>query len=169
MLAVVMRRPPVTAAATVGVIAVLMTLGGLTLEGRVPDAVGHALSHAFVAIPVAALTAAAVRWWPPARRTAPGRLARLTAVAGLSGIVVGQVLEIAGARVDEPGATDVEGLLHTAGQIVTTLALLTAVTGGMLALVAAVRDGVIPRWTAAVVAVVVGIALMFVIVGSPGA
>lgn len=46
------------------------------------------------------------------------------AVAGLSGIVVGQVLETADARVDEPGATDLEGLLHTASQTVTNLALL---------------------------------------------
>ncbi len=168
MLAVVVGRPAVTVAATIAVIAVLMMLGGLALQGRVPDAVGHAASHAFVGIPVALLVAAAVRWWPPARRTAPGRLARWMTVSGLTGIVVGQVLEIAGARVGEPGATYVEGLLHTAGQIVTNLALLAAVAGGMLALVAAVREGVIPRWIAVVVAVVVAVALMFLIVGAPG-
>lgn len=62
MLAVIRRQPAVTAPATIAVITGPTMLGRLTLQGRVPDAVGHAMSHPFVGIPVAVLAAAAVRW-----------------------------------------------------------------------------------------------------------
>lgn len=157
-----------TVASTAAAIAVLMTVGSLTLEGNVAPAVGHGISHAFAAIPVAVLAYAALRRWPPARRARPGRLARRVAVVGIVGIVVGQVLEILGARVDQPRATAVEGAFHTAGQIVTIVALLAAAAGGMLALIAAAREGVVPWWVVVFVAVVVGGALVFLTVGAPG-
>lgn len=164
----VLTRPTVTVATTVAAIATLMALGSLTLEGNLAPAVGHGISHAFAAIPVAVLAYAALRRWPPARRTPPGRLARLVAVVGIVGILVGQVLEILGARVDDPRATAVEGAFHTAGQIITMLALVAAVMGGVLALIAAAREGAVPRWVAVFVSVVVAGALVFVAVGAPG-
>lgn len=163
-----MARPGLSVAATIVTIAVLVTLGGLTIGDLVPPAVGHALSHAFVGIPVAVLAYAAVRSWPPARTTAPGRLARRLVVVGLAGFAVGQLLEIVGARVDQPGATAFEDVAHTAGMIVTNLSLLVAVIGGVLSLVAAARDRAVPRWAAVVVAAAMAAALLFLIVGVPG-
>lgn len=164
----VVTRPAVSVLATVAGVVVLMTLGGVTLAGRTSEAVGHALSHVFVAGPVALLGVLAIRSWPP---PAPswGRLwGRRVALLGIVGIAAGQVLEILGARVDEPDATAIEAVAHTVGMIVTTLSLLTAATGGSLALLAAARDHAVPRWVAGVVVLLVAAALTFLIVGAPG-
>lgn len=145
------RRPALGVLAAVSTIAVLMSVGGVAGANRLPDAVGHALSHLSVGVPLGLLVVAALRWWPPARTTRPGRTSRRVVVAGLAGVVTGQFLEVLGARVDEPTATALEEFAHTAGMIVTILSMLTLAAGAGLALVAAARDGAVPQWLAAVV------------------
>lgn len=144
-----------------------MVLGGVLLAPRVPTPVGHGISHAVIAVPFAVVVVVALRRWPPPRRTPPGRIARRLAVVGLSGFVLGQMLEIVGSRVDEPSATAAEAAAHTAGQIVTTLSLPIAVAGGGLALVAASRERAVPGWVVAVIAVAAGAVLLLMIVGAP--
>ena len=156
-----------TVLAAIAAVGVLMALGGALLAPRVPVAVGHGISHAVAALPFAVVVVAALRWWLPPRRTSPGPLARVVVVLGLSGFVVGQLLEIVGSRVDEPNATPAEALAHTAGQVVTNLSLVTMVAGGVLALVAASREDALPKWLAAVVAAGVIAMLLFMMFGSP--
>ncbi|MGI8872780.1 MAG: hypothetical protein ACR2KP_00350, partial [Egibacteraceae bacterium] len=132
-----------------------MAIGGVLLAPRVLAAVGHGIGHAVAAAPFTLVVVAALRWWPPPRRAPPGRVARVIAVLGLSGFVLGQLLEIIGWRVDEPNATGAEELAHTAGQVVTNLSLPIAVVGGVLALIAATRERALPRWVATVAAVAV--------------
>ncbi|MBW3659006.1 MAG: hypothetical protein KY457_10235 [Actinobacteria bacterium] len=162
----VRRRPALSLAATVAAVAVLMTVGFQLGEG-LSEPVGHALSHVFVGVPVAVLVWFVVRSWPPARVVRPGRLARRLVVVGFSGIVVGQVLEVLGARVDEPDAATWEGVAHTAGMVVTNLSLLVAVIGGALAMVAAARDGAVPRWAAGLVVAVLVVAFGIMTFGGP--
>lgn len=163
-----MARPAVSVAIAIGVVAVLTALGGATLADAVSPAVAHGLSHAFAGIPIAVLAFAAARRWPAPRTTPPARVARRLTVVGLAIFAAGQVLEILGARVDQPGATTFEGMAHTAGQVVTTLALLTAVVGGVLAVTAGVREGAIPVWIAVVVAALLAVPLLFILLGAPG-
>ncbi|HUG74048.1 MAG TPA: hypothetical protein VMM81_00035, partial [Acidimicrobiia bacterium] len=115
-------RPTVTVVAAMAAIALLIVAVS-TVGNRVPDAVGHGLSHLAPALPIAVVLFAAVRRWPPARPTRPGHLGRRLVVAGLAGMVTGSLLEIVGARVDEPGALAVEAVAHTAGQIVSILSM----------------------------------------------
>lgn len=144
----------------ISTIAVLMSVGGVVGANRLPDAVGHALSHLSVGVPLGLLLIAALRWWPPARVTRPGRSSRRVVVGGLAGVMTGQFLEITGARVDEPTATALEEFAHAAGMVVTVLSMLTLAAGAGLALVAAARDGAVPQWLAAV-----AIALMLGVLG----
>lgn len=121
-----------------------MGLGSVLGVAQLPQAVGHALSHLVVAVPVALLVLWAFRAWP-SPPTDPARgLGRRLAVAGLVGIAPGQLLEIIGARVDEPGSSALEAAAHTAGQVVTTISLVLAALGLALVLVAAARDRAIP-------------------------
>lgn len=163
-----LNRPVGSVLATIAVIAALMTIGGVAGGDRLPEPVGHALSHLFVGAPLGVLLVVVLRRWPPPRPTAPGRLARRVVVIGLAGVVTGQLLEIVGARVDEPGATTLEEIAHTAGMIVSTLSMLTLAVGGILALAAATREGAVPRWAAAILVVVVLGALTVMLVGAPG-
>lgn len=163
----VRHRPVLGLLAAVATIAVLVAVGG-TLAPRLPDAVGHGLSHALVGLPLAVLLFAALRWWPPCRPTRPARSGRRFVVAGLSAVVLGQLLEVLGARVDEPGATGLEELAHTAGQIVTMLGMPVAALGGILAGIAAARDGAVPRWGVALAALLAGGLLTMMMVGAPG-
>lgn len=151
LLASVRSRPARGVITTIAAIAVLMSVGNLAGANRLPDAVGHALSHLSAGVPLGLLLIATLRWWPPARATSPGRSSRRVVVAGLTGVVTGQFLEVLGARVDELTATAVEEVAHTAGMIVTVLSMLALAVGASLALVAAARDGAVPRWLAAVV------------------
>ncbi|MBW3577618.1 MAG: hypothetical protein KY462_07770 [Actinobacteria bacterium] len=154
------RRPALSVLAAIGTIALLMSIGGVAGADRLPEAVGHAMSHLSVGLPLALLLIAALHWWPPARATRPGWVARRAVVAGLGGVVTGQFLEIAGARVDEPTGTALEGLSHTAGMVITMLSMLALAAGAGLALVAAARDGAVPRRLAVVV-----VALMIGVLG----
>lgn len=162
----VRRRPSLSLAATVAAVAVLLTLGS-QLGGDLSEPVRHALSHLFVGVPVAVLLWFVVRSWPPARAVRPGRLARRLVVVGFSGIVVGQLLEVLGARVDEPDAASWEGVAHAAGMIGTNLSLLAAVVGGGLAMAAAARDGAVPRWAAGLVVAVLVVAFAIMTFGGP--
>lgn len=163
-----LSRPVGSVLATIAVIAALMTIGGVAGGDRLPEPVGHGLSHFFVGAPLGVLLVVVLRRWPPPRRTAPGHLARTIVTMALAGVVTGQLLEIVGARVDEPTATALEEFAHIAGMIVTTLSMLTLAAGGILALVAATREGAVPRWAAAIL-VVVGLgALTVMFVGAPG-
>lgn len=155
-------------AATV-VVVVLLSLAGSLLADRVDDWVGHGLGHAVVAFPVAVLTAAAVRVWPPPRAVAPGRLARGIVVVGLAGVATGQVLEALGARVDERGAHALEELAHTAGQVVTMLSMPVLLAGAGVAAVAAARSGAAPTWLVALGVVVATAGLLLLFAGAPGA
>lgn len=163
-----LNRPVGSVLATIAVIAAFMTIGSVAGGDGLPDAVGHALSHLFVGAPVGVLLVVVLRRWPPPRRTAPGRPARRIVTIGLAGVVTGQLLEVVGARVDEPTATTLEGVAHTAGMIVTTLSMLTLAVGGILALVAGTREGAVPRWAAAILVVLVVGASTVVFVGAPG-
>lgn len=155
-----------TVAATFAAIAALIALGS-TFQEHVPAAVGHAMSHAVVALPVAVLLFAVVRRWPAARAVRPGRVGRRLVAVGLAGVVVGQLVEIAGARVDEPGASALEGIAHTAGMIVTTLSLPLLLLGTVASLVAAARDGSVPWWVVALVGIA-GVGLLsMAMIGAP--
>ncbi len=167
-LTTVLSRPVVGVLAAIAVIALLTMVGSAAGGDRLPDPVGHALSHLFVGAPLGVLLIAALRRWPPARQIAPGRSGRRIAVIGMSGVVTGQFFEIVGARVDEPAATTLEGLAHTVGMVVTTLSMLILAVGAVLALVAATRDRAVPRWLAATIAVVMLGALTMMFVGAPG-
>lgn len=154
-----------TVAATAVVITVLMTAGEPLLGERLPDAVGHAVSHLFVGVPLGVLAYAAARRWPPARAARPGRVGRRLVVAGLGGLTLGQALEVIGARVDEPRAAAVEVLAHTAGQIVSMLSMPVLLVGTLASLLAAARDGAISWWVVAGVGVAGGGLLTFLVVG----
>lgn len=156
-----------TVVAAAVVITALMTAGEPLAVGLHP-AVGHALSHLFVGVPLGALAYAAARRWPPPRATKPGRLGRRLVVAGLAGLAASQVLEVLGARVDEPTAAAVEALAHTGGQVASMLALLVLVVGTLASLAAAVRDGALRWWLAAAVGVAGAGVLVLLIVGMPG-
>ena len=159
-------RPWLTVAATVAAIPALLAVGSV-FQDRVPTAVGHAMSHGVVAAPVTMLLFAVVRRWPAARTVPPGRIGRRLVVVGLAGVVIGQLLEIAGARVDEPGASALEGIAHTAGMIVSTLSMPLLLLGTVATLVAATRDGAVPRWAAGVVGVAGVAVLALLITGAP--
>lgn len=165
----VSSRPLFTVVTTGAVITLLMTVAGAAGAGdRLPASLGHGLGHFFVAAPLGWLLVSMLRRWPPAREVAPGRLGRRMAVVGVAGVLVGQLLEVVGARVDEPSATGLEVASHTAGMVVTSLSMLILAVGGVLALVAAARDGAVSRWVAAIVAVSMLVAVAMMMVGAPG-
>lgn len=157
--------PPATVAGTAAAIAVLAAAASL-VRPDLPPSAGHALSHLVTAVPLAALTAAAVRRWPPARATFPGRAGRRLVIAGLAGILLGQVLEVLGARVDDIGAAStLESGAHAVGQIVTTLCLLVVLAGTIASLAAAVRERALPGLAAILLAAAGTTALWLVAVG----
>lgn len=157
--------PPATVAGTAAAIAVLAAAGSL-VRPDLPPSAGHALSHLLVAVPLAVLTAAAARRWPPARATFPGRAGRRLVTAGLAGVLLGQVLEVLGARVDEiGGASTLEAVAHMAGQIVTMLCLPVVLAGTIASLAAAVRERAVPGLVAVVIAVAGAAALWLVAIG----
>lgn len=160
-------RPTVTVVAAIAAIAALMPLAEGLLAERLPDAAGHGLSHFVVALPMGMLLFAAVFRWPPARATRPGRLGRRLVVVGLAGVVAGQLLEVVGARVDEPGALAVEGIAHTAGQIVTMLSLPVLLVGTLASLLAAAREGDVPWWVVGLVAIGAAGLFGFMVIGAP--
>ncbi len=160
-------RPTVTVVAAIAAIAALMPLAEGLLAERLPDAAGHGLSHFVVALPMGMLLFAALFRWPPARATRPGRLGRRLVVVGLAGVVIGQLLEVVGARVDEPGALAMEGGAHTAGQIVTMLSLPVLLVGTLASLLAAAREGDVPWWVVVLVAIGAAGLLGFMMIGAP--
>ncbi|MBW3536983.1 MAG: hypothetical protein KY395_04320 [Actinobacteria bacterium] len=151
--------PAASVAVTVVVIAALSVAGSL-VANRVDDWVGHGLGHAVVAVPIAALAVFALRVWPAPKSVAPARASRRVVITGLAGVAIGQVLEVLGARVGEPTASNVEELAHTAGQIVTMLSMLALLVGAVLAGTAAARARTAPKW-----AVVLATALAMLVVG----
>lgn len=160
-------RPSWTAFATAVAIAVLVA-GFSQVADRVPPAVEHALSHIAVGLPVGLLFLAAVRRWPAADAARPGRSGRWLVLAGLAGVAVGQLLEVAGARVDEAGALVTEEIAHTAGQIVTMLSMPVLLLGTLASLVAGLRTGRVPWRVAVLVGAAAAAGLGFLIVGAPG-
>lgn len=159
-----MWKPWVTVVAAAAAIALLVAAGSM-VAGDVPEAVGHGLSHLAPALPIAFLLFAALRRWPPARATRPGRLGRRLVVVGLAGVLMGQLLEIAGARVDEPAALAAEAVAHTAGQIVTILSMPVLLLGMLASLLAGARGGDVPWWVLIVIGIT-GVGLfVFLLVG----
>lgn len=159
-------RPTVTIVAAMAAIA-LLVVAASTVGSRVPNAVGHGLSHLAPALPIAVVLFAALRRWPPARPTRPGRFGRRLVVAGLAGTVTGQLLEIVGARVGEPGALAVEAVAHTSGQIVTILSMPVLLVGMLASLFAAAREGDVPWWVLIVVGIGAAGLLGFLLMGAP--
>lgn len=159
-------RPTVTLVAATAAIALLVA-GGSAVGSRVSDAVGHGLSHLAPALPIAVVLFAALRRWPPARPTRPGRFGRRLVVAGLAGMVTGQLLEVVGARVGEPGALAVEAAAHTSGQIVTMLSMPVLLVGMLASLLAAARDGDMPWWVLVIVGTGAAGLFGFLLVGAP--
>lgn len=150
---------------TIAVIVFLSLVGSL-LANRISEWLGHGLGHGVVSLPVAALVVLAVKIWPAPRTVAPGRAARSIVVLGLAGLATGQLLEVLGARVDEPNAHAIEEIAHTAGQIVTVLSMLVLLTGGLLTGVAGARAGAVPRWLVAVISLAaVGLVLVMLLGG----
>ncbi len=88
-------------------------------------------------------------------------------IAGLGGVVTGQVLEVIGARVDEPGATAVEEVAHTAGQIVTMLSMPVVLLAAVAAMVAAGRARAVSWWVVAAVGLACASLLAVMMVGAP--
>ncbi len=160
--------PAVSVAVTVAAVVVLSFAGSL-LANRIAAWVGHGAGHAVVAVPVAVLAVVALRAWPAPKTVAPSRAARRVVILGFLGVATGQLLEVVGARVDEPNAHALEEAAHTAGQIVTMLSMLILLVGAALAAVAAARTGAAPRWLVAVGLVVGVAAFVFLFVGAPGA
>ncbi len=159
-------RPWLTVVAVAVSIAATVALGSL-IQNDLPPSAGHGLSHFLPAVGMAVLLFGVVRRWPPARTVRPGRAARRLLILGLAGVVTGQLLEVIGARVDEPTATAIEEIAHTAGMIVTTLSLPIVLLATVAALVAAGRDRAIPWWVVGAVAIA-GVGLLtMMIVGAP--
>lgn len=98
---------------------------------------------------------------------APGRLARTIVVFGLGGLAAGQLLEVLGARVDEPDARAIEEILHTAGQIVTILSMPVLLLGGVMTAIAGVRAGALPRWLVALGSLIALGLVSFMLLGGP--
>lgn len=135
---------------------------------RIPESLEHGLGHLAVVLPISVILFGALRRWPPARPSRAGRLGRRLVVIGLAGIVTGGVLEIAGARVDEPGALAIETMVHAVGQIVATLSMLLLLAGGLISLFVGARSGDVSWWVLVVVAVVAAGLFGFLVMGAPG-
>lgn len=159
-------KPIITVAATAVAIAALIGIASIFVD-RFPAWVGHGLSHALPLVPLLFLVGVASRHWPPPHAARPGRTGRRVVLAGLWGVCLGQVLEVVGARVDAPGATLVEGVAHVAGQIVTMLSLPLVIVGMIGCLVAGSREGAVPKWGVAVVAVLAAGVFMMMMIGAP--
>lgn len=158
------------AAATVlGTIAAIVFLSaiGSVLADRISEWLAHGLGHAVVALPVGALAVLARRAWPAPRALAPGRLARSIVVFGLGGLATGQLLEVLGARVDEPNAHAIEEIGHTAGQIVTILSMLLLLAGVVMTAIAGARAGAVPRWLVALGSLIALGFVLFMLLGGP--
>jgi hypothetical protein len=164
----VWQRPLFTWAAALGLLAVLVAAAAW-LAPRIPQWVGHGLSHAAVGVPLALVAISAVRRWPPARTTRPGRLGRRVLLIGLAAVVTGQLFEVLGARTDEPNALALEDLAHTVGMVCSMLGVPTTLAGGVLSLVAATRERAVPVWVTAIVGLA-GLGLVtMMLVGAPDA
>ncbi len=160
--------PAVSVVLTLAAVVVLSLVGSL-IANAVPEWLGHGVGHAVVAAPVAVLAVVALRAWPAPKAVAPSRAARRVVIVGLLGVATGQLLEVIGARVDEPNALVVEEASHTAGQIVTMLSMLVLLVGTGVAAVAAARTGAAPKWLVAVGFVLALAVFIFLFVGAPGA
>ncbi len=95
------------------------------------------------------------------------RAARRIVIAGLLGVAAGQLLEVVGARVDEPNALPVEEAAHVAGQIVTMLLMLVLLAGTGAAAVTAARGGTVPKWLVVSGLIVTLAVFFFLLVGAP--
>lgn len=160
-------RPLVTVLAALAAIVLFMGIGGNVVEGMGPSWFGHGLSHALVALPLLLLVAVAAPRWPPPHAARPGRTGRRIVLIGLWGVISGQLLEVMGARVDEPGSLLVEGVAHTAGQIVTMLSLPLVIVGTLACLVAGAREGAVPQWAVWLTGVAAVALFMFMVIGAP--
>lgn len=160
-------RPTVTTLLAAAAIALLVSAVSATAN-RISESLQHGLGHLAVVLPISVVLFAVLRRWPPARPTRPGRLGRRLVVIGLAGLVMGGVLETAGARVDEPGALAVEAVAHTAGQIVTTLSMPVLLAGVLASLLAGAREGDVSWWVVIVVAVVATGLFGLLLIGAPG-
>lgn len=168
-----MRQPFVErhlAVATVlGTIAAIVLLSaiGSVLADRIFEWMAHGLGHAAVVLPVGALAVLAPTAWPAPRALAPGRLARSILVFGLGGLATGQLLEVLGARVDEPNALMVEEIAHTAGQIVTILSMPLLLAGVVMTAIAGALAGAVPRWPVALRSLIALGFVLFMLLGGP--
>lgn len=151
---------------TIAAVVFLSVIGSVLANG-ISEWVGHGLGHAVVALPVGALAVLARRAWPAPRAVAPGRLARTIVVFGLGGLAAGQLLEVLGARVDEPDARAIEEILHTAGQIVTILSMPVLLLGGVMTAIAGVRAGALPRWLVALGSLIALGLVLVMLLGGP--
>ncbi len=159
--------PAVSVAAALATIVVLSLVGSL-LSNRMSESLGHGVGHAVVAVPVAVLGVVALRAWPAPKAVVWSRAARRIVIGGFLGVATGQLLEVLGARVDEPNAHAIEEIAHTAGQIVTMLSMLVLLAGAGLTAVSAARTGAAPKWVVAVGFVLALVAFIFLFVGAPG-
>jgi hypothetical protein len=160
----VLRRLPALWS-TVGVVALLvalMAVGSYVAPDR-PGWAGHLMSHVAGGLPIVLLLTAGLRWWPPPRTVRPGRLARWTVLGGLGILATGQVVEAVAAPLEYPHS----GSLHTTGGLLTGLGLLVLVLGASLAMVAAIRDGALPVWTAMIL-IPVGLFIVWALFGGIG-
>lgn len=159
----------VATASVMGTMAIILLLAfaGSLFADRLSASLGHGIGHAAVALPVVALAVLAVKVWPRPRDVAPGRVARVIVVMGLAGLATGQLLEVLGARVDQPNAHGIEALAHTAGQIVTVLSLPVLLAGGLMTLIAAARARVVPIWLVVLTSLVATGLVLFMLLGGP--
>ncbi len=158
--------PAVSVAIALAII-VLLSLAGSLLANRMSEWLGHGVGDAVVGIPLSALAVFALRSWPAPRAAALSRAARRIVIAGLLGVAAGQLLEVVGARVDEPNAHPVEEAAHVAGQIVTMLSMLVLLAGTGSAAVAAARGGTVPKWLVVSGLIVALAVFFFLLVGGP--
>ncbi len=158
--------PAVSVAIALAVIVVLSLTGSL-LANRMSEWLGHGVGHAVVGVPLSALAIFALRSWPAPRAAALSGAARRIVIAGLLGVAAGQLLEVLGARVDEPNALPVEEAAHVAGQIVTMLSMLVLLAGTGAAAVAAARGGAAPKWLVVSGLIVTLAVFFFLLVGAP--
>ena len=162
------RHVPAVSVAVALAIIVVLSLAGSLLANRMSQWLGHGIGHAVVAVPVSVLAVFALRAWPPPKAMASSRAARRIVIAGFLGVATGQLLEVLGARVDEPNAHPVEEVAHTAGQIVTMLSMLVLLAGAGVAAVSAAQTGAAPKWLVAVGLLVAVAAFIFLFIGAPG-
>ncbi len=150
-----------TSAATILFIFIAFQAGALLGVG---EPAGHALSHAIPGTALLVLCAVGSRAWPPPTQLPPGPLARRVVIVTLGGVGLSQLLEAVSAYTEYPES----GALHTGTMITTNLFLFGLLGAMILAGIAVLRSGALPRWVAGIAVAAAAIVLIGLVTSAFG-